>query len=102
MPTDAIGIYKSATLPYFLQASLRQFKKRLDALETTILANHGSRKRSIGECEGFGHRRCGVPPELSEAFLALFRGPSVQALPAISATQPAPRCDARIGRAKIF
>lgn len=65
MPTDAIGIYKSAKLPFFLQASLRYCKKCLDALGTTILANHGSRKRSIGECESFGQSTFWCSPELA-------------------------------------
>jgi hypothetical protein len=86
MPTDAIGIYKSAMLPCFLQASLRKFKKHLDALGNTILTNHGDRKRSIGECEAFRRWTFEYPPELSEAYFALFRGPSAEALPAFSAT----------------
>ena len=48
MPTDAIGIYKSATMPYFLQASFKNFKKSLDAFGNTILANH-SRPQALDQ-----------------------------------------------------
>ena len=88
MPADANGIYKSAPLPYFLQASLRQFKKRLDALKTTILANHCSCKRAIGECEG-SDIDVVVFPLTDEAFLRSSVAPSVEATRHFR-TQPVP------------
>ena len=99
MPTDAIGIYKSAMLPFFLQASLRYCKKCLDALGTTILVNHGSRKRSIGESEGLGHRSFGVPPEIAGIPRPLPRSLGTTQ-PAMSATQTVLRCEN--GQAKTF
>lgn len=61
--------------------------KCLDALGTTVLVNHGGPQALDGECEGFGHRLCSVFPLNKRASLRSFRGPSVQALLAISVTQ---------------